>query len=79
MRKRITIVFPGLAAKMAYHYHDSRALAGILGKSYDSLLRRLSGRTDFELSEIKNLMRLYNASFDELFKRESELERTNVS
>lgn len=66
-KQRSLNIYPGLAAQMAYHYHDNRKLAALLGISYDSVLRRLNGSIDFELSEIKRLMETYKVSFDELF------------
>jgi hypothetical protein len=66
-KQRAMNIFPGLAAQMAYHYHDNFKLAEILGISYDSVLRRLNGTTDFELTEVKMLMKAYNTSFEDLF------------
>ena len=67
MAKKSANVFPGLAAQMAFRYHDNYTLASVLGISYDSVLRRLSGDVEFELSEIKTLMKEYSASFENLF------------
>lgn len=72
MPKKAKNIFPGLAARMAYNYHDNFKLAQILGISYDSVLRRLSGEIEFELQEIKKLMQVYNASFDDLFGEENK-------
>lgn len=66
-KQRSLNIYPGLAARMAYHYHNPRKVAEIIGVSYDSALRRLSGSVDFELSEIKKLMETYEATFDTLF------------
>jgi hypothetical protein len=70
MAKKSKNIFPGLAAGMAFKYHDNYTLASILGISYHSVLRRLSGKVEFELCEIKKLMREYETSFDVLFKTE---------
>jgi hypothetical protein len=75
MAKRAMNIFPGLAAQMAYKYHDNYKLAQILCISYDSILRRLSGEIQFELSEIKKLMKEYNASFDALFSNEGQCQK----
>ena len=66
-RKKASNVYPGLASKMAFMGHDNYKLAEILNISYDSVLRRLSGEVEFELTEIKKLMKVYDASFDTLF------------
>ena len=67
MKKNARNIFPGLAAEMSRNYHDIYGTAELLGISYDSLRRRLSGEIDFELSQIKQLMEMYERSFDSLF------------
>ena len=69
-RKRAINIFPGLASQMAYRYHDNYKLAKILNISYDSVLRRVSGEVEFELTEIKKLMNEYGSSFESLFEIE---------
>ena len=70
MRKKIINIFPGLETHMLYRLHDYRKLASILDISHESVLKRLSGEVEFELSEIKKLMREYRTSFDNLFDTE---------
>ena len=67
MAKVLNNIYPGLRAKMSYKGEDAAALAGILKISPDSVRRRLTGRTDFELTEIKTLISHYESSFGELF------------
>ena len=66
-RQKAMNIYPGLAAEMARHGHDNFKLADIIGTSYNSVLRRISGEVQFKLTEIKTLMATYNVSFDELF------------
>jgi hypothetical protein len=70
MARRTANIFPGLAAQMAFRYHDIRMLASILGISYYSVRRRLNGEIEFELGEIKTLMNEYEASFETLFGKD---------
>lgn len=67
MKKPTTNIYPGLRAKMSFFGHDVPKLAEVLKMSNDSVRRRLKGNVEFELTEIKELMRVYNCTFDELF------------
>jgi hypothetical protein len=67
VRKTITNVYPGLRAKMSFYNHDVPEIAKILGMSNDSVRRRLKGNVEFELTEIKKLMKTYRCGFDDLF------------
>ena len=71
MRKTITNIYPGLRAKMSFYNHDIEAMAEILGMSNDSVRRRLKGNVEFELTEIKKLMKIYNCKFEDLFSLNS--------
>jgi hypothetical protein len=70
MARRTANIFPGLAAQMAFRYHDIRMLASILDISYYSVRRRLNGEMEFELGEIKTLMKEYGTSFETLFGKD---------
>lgn len=70
MRKRIKNIFPGLEIHMSYRLHDHHKLASLLGLSHESVIKRLSGEVEFELVEIKKLMKEYRSSFDNLFDTE---------
>lgn len=52
---------------MAEKGHTDFYVADYLGKSVDYVRRRKSGAVEFELPDIKALMRLYNCEFEELF------------
>lgn len=67
MKKATTNIYPGLRAKMSFYNHDVPDVAKILGMSNDSVRRRLKGNVEFELTEIKKLMKTYNCGFDDLF------------
>lgn len=69
MAKALRNIFPGLRAKMSYANEDVNDLANLLDKSDDSVRRRLSGRAEFELTEIKRLIEHYDSSFEELFEK----------
>ena len=69
MAKALRNIFPGLRAKMSYANEDVNDLANLLDKSDDSVRRRLSGRAEFELTEIKRLIEHYDISFEELFEK----------
>lgn len=69
MAKALKNIFPGLRAKMSYANEDVKDLSDILNMSDDSIRRRLSGRAEFELTEIKRLIEHYDSSFEELFEK----------
>lgn len=60
-------IFPGLAANMAANGHDDEFLAEYLGHSVDYFRRRKNGLVEFDLPDIKKLMKLYDCGFSELF------------
>lgn len=68
MAKALKNIYPGLRSKMSYLNEDATAISKLLKLSPDSTRRRLTGRGDFELNEIKTLMNHYDCTFDELFK-----------
>lgn len=70
MAKKMSIIHPGLRAKMSFYNHDAEYISEHLNISASSVRRRLNGSVEWELSEILELMSLYNASFDDLFKNE---------
>jgi len=68
MAKALKYIYPGLRSRMAFKGEGVEELATVLGLSNDSVRRRLSGRSDFELSEIKKLIVHYECSFNDLFE-----------
>ena len=70
MAKKLVNIFPGLRVCMSYNNETTEDLARIMGTSKDSTRRRLCGKADFDLSQIKILMNHYGKSFNELFETE---------
>lgn len=68
MAKQLNNIYPGLRSKMSYYGEDAVAISKLLGCSPDSARRRLTGRSDFELLEIKKLVEHYKCSFNDLFE-----------
>lgn len=67
--KKLVVIYPGLEAKRAYNGETTHDIAQILGMSVDSARRRLRGETEFDLGDIKKLMKHYKSTFEELFGR----------
>ena len=67
MKKAKPPIFPGLASQMAARGHDTRYIADVLGHSVDYIRRREKGQVEFDLRDIKALMRLYGCGFNDLF------------
>lgn len=61
-------IFPGLAAKMAEKGHNDEFLAEYLCHSVDYFRRRKTGQVEFDLSDIKQIMKLYGCGFSDLFE-----------
>jgi len=63
-------VFPNLKAEMARNNIKSMTLAEILGISYDSVINKINGKTDFTRSEIFKIRDTLfpDLSLDYLFK-----------
>ena len=55
---------------MSYNNESTEDLAKILKTSPDSTRRRLCGKADFDLPQIKILINHYGKSFSELFETE---------
>ncbi|HUM44362.1 MAG TPA: helix-turn-helix transcriptional regulator [Fervidobacterium sp.] len=63
-------MFPNLKAEMARNNIKSMTLAEILGISYDSVINKINGKTDFTRSEIFKIRDTLfpDLSLDYLFK-----------
>lgn len=68
MRKEHIIKYPELIAEMAKRGDMLKDVAPELGISYATLSRKLSGKGEFTLKEIKLLCKRYEKNFYELFK-----------
>lgn len=63
------IKYPDLVGEMAKHGDTQKSLATILGITYASVCRRLSGKTEFTISEIEKICEHYKKDYYELFKK----------
>ncbi len=66
------ILYPGLVGEMASRGDTQKSLAKILGMTYASVCRRLSGKTEWNISEIEKICDYYGKDYYELFKRNTQ-------
>ena len=64
------ILYPGLVAEMARRGESQNTLAELLGTTYSAIHRRMTGETDWTISEIDKVCEYYKKDFYELFKDE---------
>ena len=63
------VLYPELVGEMAKHGDTQRTLAPLLGITYSSVCRRITGRTEWSKSEIDKLCEYYKKNYYELFKK----------
>lgn len=63
------ILYPELLGEMAKHGDTQKSLAKLLGITYSSVSRRLSGKSEWSISEIDILCEYYDKNYYELFKK----------
>ena len=63
------IFYPELLGEMAKHGDTQKSLAKLLGITYSSVSRRLSGKSEWSISEIDILCEYYDKNYYELFKK----------
>lgn len=63
------ILYPELLGEMAKHGDTQKSLAKLLGITYASVSRRLSGKSEWSISEIDILCEYYDKNYYELFKK----------
>lgn len=56
-----------LRAWMGANKVSGRKLAALMGRSYETIRIKLSGKTEWTLPEIKKLMEVTGLTFEELF------------
>lgn len=61
--------YPELVGEMAKHGDTQKTIAKLLDITYSSVSRRLSGRTEWSISEIEKLCEYYGKDYYELFKK----------
>lgn len=68
MRKKHIVKYPELEAEMARNGDSQRYLASKLEIDPASVSRKLTGKQDWTITEIKKICELYGKDFCELFK-----------
>lgn len=63
------IKYPELAGEIAKHGDTQKSIAKILGITYASVCRKLSGKSEWSISEIDKLCEYYKKDYYELFKQ----------
>ena len=63
------IKYPNLIGEMAKHGDTQKTLAKMLNRTNASISRRLSGKTEWNISEIDKLCEYYGKDYNELFKQ----------
>ena len=64
------VKYPGLVAEMAKRGDKQKELSKLLGITNAGISRRLSGETEWSISEIEKVCKHYNKNYYELFKDE---------
>lgn len=62
------ILYPGLLGEMARHGDTQKSLAKILGITYASVCRRITGKKEWTIGEIEKICEHYGKDYYELFK-----------
>lgn len=68
------VLFPDLVGEMAKNGETQKSLAKLLGITYSSVCRRLSGKSEWTISDIDKICEHYNKNYYELFKKNKEQE-----
>lgn len=66
-RKKETYFYPklkGIRSEFGYSLED---MANFLGISTDCYFRKEKGKTDFYLCEVRKILELFNAKFEDIF------------
>lgn len=63
------ILFPGLVGEMAKNGDTQEKLGKIIGLSRMSIINKMSGRTEWTISEIEAVCNHYKKDYHELFKK----------
>lgn len=66
----IKVLYPNLAAEAARAGYTSRTLANALNISEAGMRLKMNGKSDFKVSECKQLTKLFGCSFEYLFSHE---------
>lgn len=63
------VKYPELVGEMAKHGDTQKSIAKLLGITYSSVSRRLSGEIDWTIGDIEKLCKYFNKDYYELFKK----------
>ena len=63
------ILYPELVGEMAKHGDTQKTLAALLGITYSSVCRRLSGKALWTIDEIDKICKYYDKDYYQLFKK----------
>ncbi len=63
------IKYPELIGEMAKHKESQKALGIVLGLARSTMNKKLSGTSEFSISEIDKICEHYGKTYEELFKK----------
>lgn len=63
------VKYPELVGEMAKNGDTQKSIAKLLGITYSSVSRRLSGEIDWTIGDIEKLCKYFNKDYYELFKK----------
>lgn len=66
-KKKETYFYPKLRGKRCELGYSLDDMANLLGISKDCYFRKEKGKTDFYLCEVRKILILFNANFEEIF------------
>ena len=66
------LLYPELVGEMAKHGDTQQKLAEIIGITYASVCRRLSGKSEWTISEVDKICKYYDKDYYTLFKKNED-------
>ena len=68
MKHKSAIKYPNIVAEMARRGETRQTIADLLGVTFMTVCRKLSGKGEWTISEVEALCEHYNMNYYELFK-----------
>lgn len=62
-------LYTSIDAELARHFETRKDIADLLGVSYIGVSKRMRGLIEWKIREIEILMKHFNLSYEELFKK----------